>query len=31
MSRVTAPMDAPNRGQLSAYTSGTRVALSICD
>ena len=30
MSRFTAPMAAPNWGQLSAYTSDTRVALSIC-
>ena len=29
MSRFTAPMAAPNRGQISAYTSDTRVALSI--
>ena len=30
MSRITAPMAAPTWGQISAYTSDTRVALSIC-
>lgn len=29
MSRITAPMAAPARGQIQAYTSDTRVALSM--
>ena len=30
MSRFTAPMAVPKWGQISAYTSDSRVALSIC-
>jgi hypothetical protein len=29
MSRVTAPMVAPSWGQISAYTSGAQLALSM--
>lgn len=29
MSRITAPMAAPTWGQIPAYTSDTRVALSM--
>lgn len=29
MRRITAPMVAPKRGQISAYTSGTQLTLSM--